>query len=110
MSIKQLEKMNNQFQKDREKEFKDAKSKITFQLRGDNKYFYAFQCAKFEKNIIKYGYDSYATSKSVASEGLLFNEYSITLGHKYGHDLKRFNNKQEMLGYVIGYNDSLLNI
>jgi len=35
----------------------------------------------------------------------MFNEYSITLGHYYGHDLKRFNSRQEMLGFVIGYNE-----
>ena len=93
----------------REREYKEAKEKITFQLRGDNKYYYAFQCALFEKNIINYGYDSYATSTAVKKEGLLFNEFSITLGHYYGHDLKRFNSKQEMLGFVIGYNESISN-
>ncbi len=40
----------------------------------------------------------------------MFNEYSITLGHYYGHDLKRFNSRQEMLGFVIGYNESILNL
>ena len=95
--------------KEREKEYKEWKEKITFQLRGDNKYYYAFQCALFEKNIIKYGFDSYATSTAVKKEGLFFNEFSITLGHYYGHDLKRFNSKQEMLGFVIGYNESISN-
>ena len=98
--------MNKDFNKEKEQEFNQAKKKITFSLRGKNKYYYAFQCALFEKNIIKWGYDSYATKKSVASEGLLFNEYSITLGHYYGHDLKRFNDRKEMLGFVIGFNDA----
>ena len=105
--MENVEVMNKRFHKEREIEFKEAKEKITFQLRGDNKYYYAFQCALFEKNIIKYGYDSYATKKAVASEGLYFNEYSITLGHYYGHDLKRFNSKEEMLGFVIGYNEAI---
>lgn len=104
-----LEVRMEEFHKEREIEFKEAKEKITFQLRGDNKYYYAFQCALFEKNLIEYGYDSYATKKSVASEGLYFNEYSITLGHYYGYDLKRFNSKQEMLGFVIGYNEAINN-
>lgn len=98
------------FQKEREIEYKEAKEKITFQLRGDNKYYYAFQCAEFEKNLIKYGYDSYATRSSIRQEGLLFNKYSITLGHPYGHDLKRFNSKEEMLGFVIGYNECIYNL
>jgi|TARA_R100000149_G_scaffold63973_1_gene35519 hypothetical protein len=93
----------------KEREYTIAKEQITFSLRGKNKYYYAFQCALFEKNIIKYGYDSYATSTAVKKEGLFFNEFSITLGHYYGHDLKRFNSKQEMLGFVIGYNDSVNN-
>ncbi len=94
----------------REKEFKKAKEKITFQLRGNNKYYYAFQCALFEKNIIEYGYDTYANKSSVKKEGLLFNKYSITLGHQYGYDLKRFNSKEEMLGFVIGYNECIHNM
>jgi len=102
--------MNKDFNKEREQEFNQAKKKITFSLRGKNKYYYAFQCALFEKNIIKWGYDSYATKQSVASEGLLFNEYSITLGHYYGHDLKRFNDRKEMLGFVIGFNDAIHNL
>ena len=105
-----IQEMSKRFYKERELEYKEAKEKITFQLRGDNKYYYAFQCAKFEKNLIKYGYDSYATKSSIAKEGLMFNEYSITLGNYYGHDLKRFNSRQEMLGFVIGYNESILNL
>ncbi len=93
-----------------ELEFKRNKQNVYMRLTGNNKYYYAFQCAKFEKNLIKYGYDSYATQSSIAKEGLMFNEYSITLGHYYGHDLKRFNSRQEMLGFVIGYNESILNL
>jgi|TARA_R100000781_G_scaffold35621_1_gene25362 hypothetical protein len=102
-----LQEMSNRFHKERETAFNKAKENITFQLRGDNKYYYAFQCAKFEHNIIKYGYDTYANKSSVRKEGLLFNEYSITLGHYYGHDLKRFNDRKEMLGFVIGYNECI---
>jgi hypothetical protein len=105
-----IKEMSERFHKERELEYKEAKEKITFQLRGNNKYYYAFQCAKFEKNLIKYGYDSYATQSSIAKEGLMFNEYSITLGHYYGHDLKRFNSRQEMLGFVIGYNESIAHL
>jgi len=110
MNNETVEQMSKRFHKERELEYKEAKEKITFQLRGDNKYYYAFQCALFEKNIIKYGYDSYANKSSTAKEGLMFNEYSITLGNYYGHDLKRFNSRQEMLGFVIGYNESIANL
>ena len=103
------EQMYDRFHKDREIEFKQAKEKITFSLRGDNKYYYAFQCALFEKNIIEHGYDSYANKRTVKNLGLFFNKHSITLGHYYGHDLKRFNSKEEMLGFVIGYNEAIPN-
>ena len=105
-----LEQMSERFHKERELEFKEAKEKITFPLRGDKKYYYAFQCAKFEKNLIKYGYDSYATKTSVAKEGLIFSKYKISLGDYHGHYLKTFNSKEEMLGFVIGYNDCVLNM
>jgi hypothetical protein len=105
-----LDQMNKRFHKERELEYKEAKEKITFQLRCKEKYYYAFQCAKFEKNIIKYGYDSYANKSSVAKEGLIFSEYKISLGDYYGHYLKTFNSKEEMFGFVIGYNDCISNL
>ena len=105
-----LEQMQNRFHKERELEYKEAKEKISFQLRCKEKYYYAFQCAKFEKNLIKYGYDSYATQSSVAKEGLIFSEYKISLGDYHGHYLKTFNSKEEMFGFVIGYNDCISNL
>ena len=104
-----LEQRMELFHKERELEFKQVKRHITFPLRGDKKYYYAFQCAQFEKNLEEFGFDCYATSKAVKKEGLFFNKYSITLGHYHGHDLKRFNSKEEMLGFVIGYNEAVSN-
>lgn len=104
-----LEQRTELFHKERELEFKQAKRNITFPLRGDNKYYYAFQCAQFEKNLQEFGFDCYATSKAVKEEGLFFNKYSITLGHYYGHDLKRFSSKEEMFGFVVGYNEAVNN-
>ena len=102
-----LEQMSKRFDKEREAGYKEAKEKITFQLRKDRKYYIASQCAKFEKNIIKYGYDNQATALSVANKGLLFNKYNISLGHPYGHYLKTFDSKEEMIGFVIGYNECI---
>lgn len=104
------EQMYERFKKEREIEFKQAKEKILFSLRGGRKYYIAFQCALFEKNIIKHGYDSYANKQSVKDKGLLFDEHKITLGSSYGHYLKTFDSKQEMLGFVIGYNEAISNI
>jgi len=104
------EQMYDRFKKEREIEFKQAKEKILFSLRGGRKYYIAFQCALFEKNIIEHGYDSYANKQSVKDKGLLFDEHKITLGSSYGHDLKTFDSKQEMIGFVIGYNEAISNI
>ena len=105
-----LEQMHDRFEKERSIEFKQAKEKILFSLRGDRKYYIAFQCALFEKNIIEYGYDSYANKQSVKDKGLLFDEHRISLGHPYGHHLKTFDSKEEMIGFVIGYNEAISNI
>ena len=48
MNNETVEQMSKRFHKERELEYKEAKEKITFQLRGDNKYYYAFQCALFD--------------------------------------------------------------
>jgi len=80
--------------KENERQFKEAKKLMGFSLRGDAKYYYANQCAIFAKN---YG--------AVCGRVISFNKYSINLGPtEYHSDLKRFNSKEEMLGYVSGYN------
>ena len=109
-AVETVEQMHNRFQKERAIEFNQAKEKILFSLRGDRKYYIAFQCALFEKNIIEYGYDSYANKQSVKDKGLLFDEHRISLGHPYGHHLKTFDSKQEMIGFVIGYNEAISDI
>lgn len=102
--------MKKDYEIQREKDFKEAKQKIMFNLRGDNKYYYAMQCLQFETNLKRYGFDHVATKERICDEGLYFNKYSITLGHQYGYDLKNFSSKEEMLGFVIGYNEAINNL
>jgi len=90
-----------------ESDFRSSKANINFQMRGDNKYYYARQCAIFHLNVQNHGFDDIATSSKILAEGIRFNKYSITLGHEYGYDLKRFNSKEEMFGFVIGYNQAV---
>jgi hypothetical protein len=43
--------------------------------------------------------------KNVIKQGISFNKYSINIGsNQYGTDIKRFNSKEELLGFVIGFN------
>ena len=109
--IKRLEEINNLlskksdlklFNERSEIEFSLNKKNINFTLRGDNKYYYAGQCSEFTKNLEKFGFGSYINKDMIKRNGICFNEYSINNGYnQYCRDMKRFNNKQEMLGFVI---------
>lgn len=89
-----------------ELEFKINKQNINIRLSGQNKYYYASQCAKFAKHIISNGYP-YIDHDRIKKDGISFNNYSINIGvNQYYQDLKRFSSKEEMLGFVIGYNDA----
>ena len=90
-------------------EFIINKENINFILRGDNKYYYAHQCADFTKHLMNNGYGR-IKKEEIQKEGISFNNYSINVGYnQYSRDLKRFNSKQELLGFVIGYNTAMSN-
>ena len=94
-----------------ELEFKRNKENINFSLRDKRtKYYNAAQCYQFTKNLLKHGYNGFnnATREEIEKEGICFNKYSINVGYsQYCKDLKRFNSKEEMLGFVIGYNEAV---
>ena len=102
--IKDLETRTNKYQKENDIKFKENKKNINFRLQGNNKYYYASQCAKFTTYILKNGYP-YIDKKEIKENGISFNTYSINVGYnQYCRDLKRFDSKAELLGFVIGYN------
>jgi hypothetical protein len=109
-TIKKLLKTSEFWKAERELEYIEGKKKFLFNFRNDQKYYHVNQGIEFEKNLLKHKYDNLTHPKSVKDQGILFNKYSINLGHPYGHDLKRFNSKEEMLGYLAGYNDAIANI
>ena len=46
----------------------------------------------------------------IKKNGVCFNKYSINNGYnQYCRDMKRFNSKEELLGFVIGYNEAIIN-
>ena len=88
-----------------ELQFKRNKENINFTLKGHNKYYYAFQCYEFTQHLLNNSYDKYTTKEKIQKEGISFNKYSINVGYsQYCEDLKRFSSKEEMLGFVIGFN------
>jgi len=99
-----------EIQKRNEQEYKINKENINFRLSGNNKYYYANQCRIFKDYLEKYGFNGFNhySAQEIKDKGISFNEYSINLGYnQYCADIKRFNNKQELLGFVIGYNEAL---
>ena len=52
--IKDLETRTNKYQKENDIKFKKNKENINFRLQGDNKYYYANQCAKFTANVLDF--------------------------------------------------------
>ena len=108
-AIKDIETRTNKYQIANDLEFNKNKKNINFILRGKNKYYYANQCALFTKNLLLYGYQNISKDQ-IKKEGVCFNKYSINNGYnQYCRDIKRFNNKEEMLGFVIGYNECINN-
>ena len=102
-NITKIEDIANEAQKRNDKEYKENKKNINFILRGNNKYYYANQCKRFEEMVKLNGYP-YIDKEEINDNGISFNKYSINVGYsQYSRDLKRFNTTQELLGFVIGY-------
>ena len=112
MIIKDFETMEDiaeQARKRADKDFKENTKNINFILKGNNKYYYANQCKMFADFIKKNGYP-YIDKKEIDKNGVSFNKYSINIGpNQYYRDVKRFNSKDEVLGFVIGYNEAMKN-
>ena len=91
-------------------QFKLNKQNINFILKNDNKYYYANQCALFTSNLLKNGY-GHISKFEIEKNGISFNKYSINNGYnQYCRDIKGFSSTQELLGFVIGYNQSISNL
>jgi len=104
-----LNEMSNLFGLRNELEFKLKRQNINFTLKGYDKYYYASHCRQFTKNLKKYGYGN-IKKEDILKNGVSFNNYSINNGYsQYNSDIKRFNSKLEMLGFVIGYNNAISN-
>ena len=90
-------------------EFKLNKQNVNFILRGQNKYYYANQLKEFTNNVYKFGF-GHITSDMIKKNGVCFNQYSINNGYNQsGRDMKRYSSKEELIGFVIGYNQAVLN-
>lgn len=108
-NITKIESIANEAQRRNDIEFKKNKENINFVLKGNNKYYYANQCRIFTKLLTENGFGSYIPKDRIQKDGISFNKYSINVGYsQYCQDIKRFNSKEELLGFVIGYNEAQL--
>ena len=81
---------------------KEIMKSCTFGLRGQARYYHGNQMAIFKRNA-----DKIKNTVGLSSDNISFSEYSINAGYnQYCGTFKRFNSKQEMLGYVAGYNEA----
>ena len=69
MTMEAIEKIGNEAQKRNEAEFKKNKKNINFSLRGRNKYYYAYQCALFTKNVKIFGF-GHISADMIINDGI----------------------------------------
>lgn len=86
-------------------QFLDNKRTIHFRLSGNNKYYYACHCKIFTDYIKQNGIHR-ITPEEVQEKGVTFNRHSINIGGQFNYDIKRFDTIQELLGFVVGFNEA----
>lgn len=102
---KGLETSLEEFKELRDLEFKDHMLAINFRLPKNEKYYYASHCHKFTQNLYKKADEK--LKKRIIEQGITFNPHSINIGYnQYCEDYKRFNSKEELLGFVVGFNNA----
>jgi hypothetical protein len=91
------------FKERNELTFKLNKQNIYTSLRGNDKYYKAFQCRDFADYIEKNGFNKY---KSSEIDCVYFAKHSITIRLKSTGetDIKRFETPKEMFSFVQGFN------
>ena len=84
-------------------EFKINKENIYVRLTGYDKYYYANQCAEFTTYILSNGIKQHKAS-DIAGVSFHTHNISIRFNSSAESDIQRFETKQEMLGFVVGFN------
>ena len=94
------------FEERTELNFKLNKQNIYIRLTGVNKYYYSYQCKYFAEYIKNNGFNRYKPSDI---DDIYFDKHSITIRLKSTAetDIKRFETSKEMLGFVVGFNESV---
>jgi len=95
---------NSLFKERTELNFILNKQNIYVTLRGEDKYYNAWQCREFSEYIKKNGFD---THDSCDIDDVYFDKHSITIRLKSTGqtDIKRFETTKEMFSFVQGFNE-----
>ena len=106
--IKEIENKANQYQLDNERRFKENMKNVHMRLSGQNKYYYAHHCADFIAHVESKGFRGYKAEdiKSVSIINCQYYGAQINARLKSGGEthLKTFDDKKEMLGFIVGVN------
>tara|TARA_R100000008_G_C3452627_1_gene100133 strand:- start:19 stop:405 length:387 start_codon:yes stop_codon:yes gene_type:complete len=90
--------------------FKRNKQNVNMILRGNNKYYNAYQCWDFTKHIKTNGFNQYKPEdiESISINNCSYYGASIKARLKNGSqtNIKTFNDKNKMIGFIIGYNEA----
>ncbi len=91
-----------------ELQFKRNKQNVHMRITGNNKYYYADQCNQFTNYILKHGFYNHKPEdiKSVSIVNSTHYGASINARLSSGGEthIKTFNDKNEMLGFICGFN------
>tara|TARA_R110001592_G_scaffold238371_1_gene498005 strand:+ start:754 stop:1158 length:405 start_codon:yes stop_codon:yes gene_type:complete len=94
-----------------ELEYKRNKQNVLMQLPRDDKYYYAWQCYELINYIKEKGVNNYISDeiKDVTiSYGVYGGKISLHLASSGVSDYKTFNEKRELLGFIVGFNEAII--
>ena len=91
--------------------FKRNKQNVNMRLTGHDKYYYAYQCWDYIKHIRANGFNRYKPEdiESISINNSSYYGANITARLSSGGEthIKAFNDKKELLGFIVGYNQAI---
>jgi hypothetical protein len=91
--------------------FKRNKKSVNMRLTGHDKYYYAYRCWDYIKHIRANGFGGYKPEdiESISINNCSYYGASIKARLKSGGEtrIKSFNDKKELLGFIVGYTDAI---
>ena len=106
--LNEINKRMNEINKRNEQEFKHNMENVYMRLSGDSKYYYAHHCQKFINYILRHGFCNHKAEdiKGVSIVNCTHYGASINARLSSGGEthIKTFNTKNEMLGFICGFN------